>query len=70
MRFKKKVKLGYPRKVKKKFIKGQGRLFYKLRTSRLVRDIIIRQDMRILPSLLTIDTNPNAEKVFTWSFKH
>lgn len=57
MRFKKKLKLGYPRKAKKKFIKSQGRSFYELKTSRLVRAIMKTEDRRILPNLLT-NNNP------------
>lgn len=61
MRFKKRVKLVHPRKTKKKIIKTEGRLFYKLKTSRLVIAIIKTQDRRILPSLLT---NNNLEQKY------
>lgn len=69
MRFVKQVKSDYPRKVKKKFVKKYGRLHYFTVTSRAIRRMLERQDLRALPTMLTIDTNSDAEKVFTWTFK-
>lgn len=70
MRFIKQVKSDYPRKAKKKYLKKYGRLTYFSVTSKAIRRMLERQDLRALPTMLTIDTNPDAEKVFNWSFKN